>query len=151
MRRRVVVSRALALATAGTAGCLGGTGSDGDASEGPPALVEQSLSVTGGECGNGQDDASASFGDGRVEITGTISARDRCQGARVQSATYDVDADRLSVTVETEKAGDVCAQCISDVYYEATFSFEGELPGSLVLTHERRGRTRTVLKTTRGE
>lgn len=150
MRRRAIVTGAFALVAAGTAGCLGGSGVGGDGgADGPPALGEQSLSVTGGECGSGQDDASASFGDGHVEVTGTISARDRCRGARLASAEYDADADRLSVTVETEKVADVCAQCISDVQYEASFSFDGGLPGAVAVSHASRGETRTVLETTR--
>lgn len=123
-------------------------GGDGG-SDGPPALADQSLSVAGGECGSGLDEASASFGDGRVEIAGTISARDRCQGARLADAAYDADADRLSVAVETEQTADVCAQCISDVQNEASFSFDGGLPGAVVVSHASRGRERTVLETTR--
>lgn len=151
MRRRAVTTRALALVAVGTAGCLGGSGDDDAASAGPPALVERSLSVTGGECGNGQDSASASFGDGRVEVAGTISARDRCRGARLASAEYDADADRLSVAVETEKTADACAQCISNVSYEATVAFEGGLPGAVAVSHASRDRERTVLETTRDE
>ena len=154
MRRRTFGSCVLALAASGTAGCLGGNAGGGGTDEetttvATPALVEQSLSMTGGECGSGQDSASASFGDGSVTLTGTISAQDRCHVAALGSAAYDADADRLAVTVTTEKKQDVCAQCIADVSSEASFRFEGGLPGSVVVTHERRGETRTVLETAR--
>jgi hypothetical protein len=149
MRRRQVA--AFALAAAASPGCLAGTdvGDDGSPPSDTTSLVDEAFEVTGGECGSGLDEAEASFDDGRVEVTGSISARDRCRRARLATVGYDPDADRLSATVETYTAADVCAQCISDLSYTATFTFDGGLPAEVVVTHVSRGRRKTVLEASR--
>lgn len=118
----------------------------------PPAtavtLVDSSLTVRDVECGEETDDAAVRF-DGeteRVVVTGTIWGSDACRIPVLADASYDAQADALSVTVTTGDRGGgdrgtddgvACAQCVTELDYRTTHSFEGGLPGSVSVRHDR--------------
>lgn len=157
MQRRALLKRTAALVTAGTlAGCVGNQyGMDDDTAAAPatsgsqpPTLTDRTLSVTDSGCGNETNTASVSFDDGKrlVTVTGTITGSDACKTATLKDATYDSNADELAVTVAATNRddADMCAQCLTEIDYEAEFSFDGGLPSSVTVDHDSLGETRTV-------
>lgn len=130
-------------ATDGTTGG-GTTTGDGATPDVGANVGDHSFEALDGGCGEGVDEARASFGDGSVTVTGTISGTDGCRRPRLAGASYD--ADELVVAVETHADGEMCSECLVDLDYEATFRFEGAAPGSVVVRHDSRGETRTVLE-----
>jgi len=178
MNRRDVLRRTIALAGAGTlAGCLdegsgdGGDGDDGsDGSDGSdggdgssgsdgatdtatpeptPSLSGQEIATQNTGCmSDGAASASVSSDSLTVTVSGAIEAPDPCHEATLVDASYDADADGLSVTVGTaEGESGVCQDCVGTVEYEATMTFEGRLPASATVAHEVGDETSTVAET----
>ncbi len=161
MKRRTFLTTLAAGTTAAAAGCIGnsddagpgGTGNGsgngtGDASENGSddtttrpsvTLANTDFSVVSQDCGQGTDDSDVTYQASAVAVEGVISASDTCYTARMKDATYDPDADTLTVAVETyvpeENEGKACAQCLVDIEYAATVNFEGGLPATVVVTH----------------
>ncbi|MFB6150970.1 MAG: hypothetical protein ABEJ40_04105 [Haloarculaceae archaeon] len=108
------------------------------------ALTDRSLDVTGTGCGSQVDDATVSFGDGGVAVEGTVWGNDLAYTARLASATYDSGV--LAVTVASERPDDAGAagQCITEIEYDARFSFDGGLPSRVVVRHRHGEETTTV-------
>ncbi len=174
MKRRDVLKRAAALGAAGAlAGCIsesddggdggsnpnGGDGGsnqdDGDGSE-PNGTTTTPVtpSVAGSEfldsaagCGEGND-AEISFDEGAlvVAISGTLTAPDPCHNPEFAEASYDVDADELSVGVRPveDESVDMCTECVAKMEYDAEVRFEGALPGSVSVSHIGMGGGETV-------
>jgi hypothetical protein len=163
MRRRILL-RAAALGGAGLlAGCTGdpspniGRGNDSSTdsasesstdapSETPTASpssgdsgVDGSFTVTNIDCGTGEDSADISVCGDTVTVGGVASASDPCRTARLVDERTTVSNDTLHVAVETyvppENEDEVCAQCLADVDYEATFTFGGALPDRVEVSH----------------
>jgi len=95
------------------------------------------------DCGQGTDDADVRFDQDRMAVVfeGVISGSDRCKRARLSDLSYDRDEDILSIAVETvEQDGCVGAgQCIVDIAYEGSVTFEDALPGRVSASHNGRG------------
>lgn len=175
MRRRRVLRLGLGAVSTGVAGCLGEPGTGG--SEPPTAeptatpqaspaqtprteqptetaaaseLTDQRLVVGTRHCGGGEPAASVRFGDG-VSVTGRIVGEDACQTATFGSVAYD--GTRLEVVIETTPAEGtedrVCADCLIDISYEASFTFAGSLPERVVVTHRAMGQTQVVADVSR--
>ena len=105
---------------------------------GAPTIVDRQLSVADRSCGTVTDEGTITIENGRVVAGGTITGSDACTTAVLDEATYDRDANRLRIVVATEterKTGAVCAQCLTEIDYEATVGFEGAVPATVVLVH----------------
>ena len=167
-RRKLLASLGAGLGTASLGGCLGrysdaagdvgeaGTTTDGRATttgdqssttaEGGPTLADTSFEILKAGCGQPTNDASVAFRDGSVVVTGTVPGSNACYTAKLADASYDPDSRSLDLTVaSTQKRGtDACAQCIVEIEYEATATFEGDLPETVRVTHEAMGESKTV-------
>ncbi|WP_435127397.1 hypothetical protein [Halobaculum sp. D14] len=170
MDRREFIAAVGAGAAVGVAGCVGGgTGGDGgddtdtsgtptstpaDTTKPPtdgatPTITGRSFSRTG-DAATPQEDATVRFAESAVTCSGVIRGKNGCMRAALADATYDPDADRLTVTVETvSEGGPVCTQQIVYRAYDATVRFDGGLPGAVTVLHRSTGETRTVAETTR--
>jgi hypothetical protein len=65
----------------------------------------------------------------------------------LEAATYDPDADRLRVVVETVKDGEMCTQQIVYRGYVARVTFEGGPPGTVEVVHASMDGRRTAATT----
>jgi hypothetical protein len=117
------------------------TGNGTDGGTGTPGLTvaNAEFTVVASDCGQGTDDSTISYGANGVTIEGVASAPNPCYTARLVDAAYDAEADALTVTVESYlpegEQDTVCAECVADVEYTASVSFEGGLPGRVAVTH----------------
>lgn len=150
MDRRAFLRRTgTMLGVGGLAGCvgdppdLGGTETDVPPPGEEPALADRTFEVTKRGCGNEVDEATVSF-RGDVVVTGTITGSDACKTARLVTAEVRDGAFHVLVGTTDESGADVCAQCLTEIDYEAGFEFEGELPEKVVVEHESLGGRRTV-------
>jgi hypothetical protein len=148
MRRRGVLAGALA--ALGLAGCAGGPpaadpsepASGSEPAPGPGiALVGTDLRVGSSDCGRRVDEARVSFDPGApaVAVEGTVWGSDTCHTARLVDAAYDPATDRLVVRVAAARRASTgtpaCGQCIVEIGYAATCSFDGGLPGTVRVVH----------------
>ncbi|WP_134668730.1 hypothetical protein [Halorussus marinus] len=150
-RRELLAGAGASLAAASLGGCLDRYGVPEEGSGGgggAPTLAEESFEMTDADCGTAANDATVGFDaeEGTVEVTGTVPGADACHVARLAGADYDPDADSLAVTVESVRRDDAeaCADCVSEIDYEASFAFDGGLPASVTVTHEALGETSAV-------
>jgi hypothetical protein len=67
----------------------------------PDGVTSRSFEVTDSGCGQQTDDATVSFDDETVTVTGTVWGDDLTYTAKLASATYD--GSELTVTVATER------------------------------------------------
>ena len=157
MRRRTILARVGVLGTAGLAGCV--SGGDGGGAPGAgeptdetttdtpmtPALEETTIEVLANDCGEETSEATVS-GDEDVTVEGTIWAPNPGWTAVLTDASYDADADELSVTVGIEEQDDSgpVPQCIAEVEYRVTATFADGGPGSVTVTHETNDGAETV-------
>jgi hypothetical protein len=163
-RRELLTSSGAVLGTAALGGCLsryediaGGTGETTTEGEGAettgeqPTLADASFELLDSGCGQQKNEASVGFeeGDGSVGVTGTITVPSACYVAELADASYDAETGTLEVTVASvEKEGaDACAQCLTEIDYEATFAFDDGLPASVRVVHRTMGETETVATT----
>ncbi|WP_137286416.1 hypothetical protein [Halorussus salinisoli] len=111
-------------------------------------LVDSSFELTGSGCGESKSEASVRFRDEErtVVVAGTIPGSNACYVAELADASYDPETGTLAVTVASvqKKGADACAQCITEIGYEATLSFEGDLPATVEVVHEAMGESKTV-------
>lgn len=111
---------------------------DSDSSATPSGVASQSLRVIQSGCGSQNEEASVSFDDGAtVTVTGTIWGTDSCATA-VLSAVR-LDGGSLTVVVGTESDADpgtACAECITQIEYEATVEFDSALPEDVTVVHD---------------
>ncbi|MFB6180231.1 MAG: hypothetical protein ABEI77_10975 [Halorientalis sp.] len=106
--------------------------------------VDFSFTSRSPKCGTGEDDVDISFDTeaGEVSLDGVISGDDLCKRAQLASVDYDEQADELSVSVETVdqdecKDGEMASgQCLVDIPYEATFSFDDGVPSQASVSHD---------------
>lgn len=167
-----IMNRRRFLALAGTAGSLSlggcvGAGPPGAGSPttdpetvSPPSTItttptpdhgpEVSFAVVDRTCGSGADDAEIAFSADAVRVDGVIGGRDTCDTAELDGV--DLDDGTLTVRVATAldpDSGGACAQCLTDIRYEATARFEGDLPDRVEVIHEGIGGRETVATATR--
>lgn len=151
MRRREFVTAAATVGTAGLTGCMDGgdgnrtdgNGTDGNGTadgDGAPEVRVTDTTFTASRDATGPNaSASYSFGEGTLRVTGTIVGSDACKTAELGGARYDEDRGAVVVDVATtdaENAGDVCAQVLTPVAYEATVDVEYDEQPSVVVTHD---------------
>ncbi len=161
-RRDLLRGVAAAGAVGALAGCVsesdpGDAGGDSDADPDttarPPSLVGGELVDARGECAGDADEdrnaAAVEFGDTGVTVTGGVGTPNPCYEASLAEPSYDADADELTVTVAVTAREAICQQCLGTVQYEAAVEFDGGLPGTVTVRHERDGETTTVTTTER--
>jgi hypothetical protein len=113
------------------------TGTDSAAPD-TTTVVERRLAVEERSCGAAVDEGTIAFENGEIGVTGTITGSDGCATAALETAAYDRAANRLRIVVVTEddsEPGTVCAQCLTEIDYEATVSFGNGVPETVVLVH----------------
>lgn len=150
MQRRTVLASVATLTTTGLlAGCATNSPGRGPTNGGTPtdtpSVAGTDFTVTNAQPGNEVNEASVSFEDDAVVVTGTIAGADSCKTAHLKEA--ELSDGSLAVTVATKDrpdAGDVCSQVITEISYEATVTIEGPLPAGVTVVHESMGETREV-------
>ncbi|WP_436923223.1 hypothetical protein [Halosimplex amylolyticum] len=115
---------------------------DSEPSTTPSGIADESFSVTGNDCGSQTDEASVSFdeGSGSVTVTGTIWGNDACYTAVLSDVR--LDGGSLTVVVAAESDADTdtaCAECITEIDYEATIALDAALPETVTVVHEHGG------------
>lgn len=106
---------------------------------GEPRLVEEDMEIKSVECGSGEDHWEVDVDDGVVTVDGAVGGNSACYSARIASAEYDGDADVLRTEIESyddSRDDEACAGCTADVYYRATYTFEGGEPGDVEVQHD---------------
>ncbi|WP_135663602.1 twin-arginine translocation signal domain-containing protein [Halorhabdus rudnickae] len=75
-----------------------------------------------------------------IIVEGVISGSDLCSRARLADLSYDREESHLSVAIESVKDENCEAggQCIVEIPYEGTFSFENGVPESVSVSHNGR-------------
>jgi hypothetical protein len=149
MRRRDFVSAAAAVGAVGVTGCIdGGDGDDGNETDGnetdngdggEAAVTGTSFDVSSVRGGDVGESASYSFEDGTLRVTGVIVGSDACKTAELGDARYDGEREAVVVdvvTTDSEDAGDVCAQVLTPIRYEATVEVEYDEQPGVVVTHD---------------
>ena len=114
------------------------------------AVTDQSLTVTGRECGAQRHEATVAFDEaaGTVTVEGTIWANDLAYTAELASVTYGDGT--LTTTVATDRDEDAMgAQCIAEIDYEASVTVAGGLPSRVTVRHRHDGETTTAAETER--
>jgi len=115
---------------------------------GDRTVEDASLTVVNRTAGQNVDAAEVTVADDAVAIEGTIWGSDSCKTATLGTVTYDTASDTLRVAVATtdrEDAGDVCAQAIQEIDYQAGVTVSGGPPGTVTVTHDDRSVTTTDL------
>ena len=113
----------------------------------PVTLGDTSFEITDTGCGQPTSEAGVSFDEeNAITITGTISGSNACYTATLADVSYDPETGALEVTVSSmqKQGAEACAQCIVEIDYEATVSFEGGLPATVRVVHQTTGGTETV-------
>jgi hypothetical protein len=103
-----------------------------------PTLDDATLEVQRNDCGEQASEASVGFeGDG-VVVEGRVWGSDPGWTAVLADASYDREADELSLVVgltQRETSGPV-VQCIAEIEYRTTAAFADGLPGTVTVVHE---------------
>ncbi|MFB6129535.1 MAG: hypothetical protein ABEJ28_01790 [Salinigranum sp.] len=117
---------------------------------GYPKIADASLGAEDGTCG-GANAATVSFDGPTVVVDGSLAVPTPCHGADLSAATYDADADELRAVVAATAppAGTACVQCTGTVPYQARVTFDGGLPGRVVVVHDGLGGRAEVASTRR--
>lgn len=115
----------------------------------PPEVVGETFTAFRGACGSA-DDASVTFADGTVAVSGSIRVPNPCYGARLADVSIP-DGDTLRVTVAaTDPSGGACIQCVGSVEYAADLRFRDRVPETVEVVHRRDGQSTVVTTVTRG-
>lgn len=146
MKRRDVIAT---VATVSVAGCTGPAADDEQPGDDTPSYEDTTFEVTDAGCGGPAEEAAVSFdeSDESVAVSGTTSGPNGCYLARVADASYDASGDEFRLVVAAYDDADPdegCTECITEIDYEATASFDGGLPGRVVVVHRSRGEEREV-------
>ena len=109
-------------------------------------ITDQSLEILESACGQQRDEASVTVDKSAhtVSVTGTVWGNDAGYTAALDEVR--IDGGRLEVTVVAEEDPDsgMAAQCITEIEYRATVTFDGAPPGEIVVTHRHADETTTV-------
>lgn len=128
MKRRTLLRGTGALVAGGLAGCIGGNGGGGGGTNTPAPSVANtttSTDVTSGGCSIERGYATR---DGQVLVFTSESVSELCRRLVVEQATYDPDADRLSLSTRSERPSGACAQALGTACHTVTVSFDPSLP-----------------------
>ncbi|WP_123536220.1 hypothetical protein [Halosimplex salinum] len=123
-----------------------------DPSTTPSGVADESLTVLDSGCGSQTDAAEVVFdGDaGTVTVTGTIWGNDACYTAVLSDVRVDGDSLTVVVAAESDAGTDeACAECITEIGYEATITVDDALPGEVTVVHRHGGEDTRVTSTER--
>jgi len=125
---------------------------DSEPSATPSGVADRSFEVTDSDCGAQTDDASVTFDEdgGTVTVTGTIWGADACYTAVLSDVR--LDGGTLTVVVDSESDAEtdtMCAECITEIGYEATVELDDALPGTVAVLHSHDGEDARVTSRTR--
>lgn len=112
--------------------------------------VDYTFTVVSNSCGTSENTADVEFNEdaGTVVVTGTTNGRNTCMTAKLGTINYDESSDTLSVDIVTVQKDDgsndddsmtVCGQCIVEIEYKATVSFEETIPSEVGVSHDGNG------------
>jgi hypothetical protein len=115
----------------------------------PDAVTGTALTVTENACGEKRDGARVEWdrSDSTVTVNGAIWGADGCYTATLADVAY---ADGVvTATVDTTERDDTgettaCTQCIVEINYEVTITFDHGLPSEVVVVHRHGDRETTV-------
>lgn len=108
----------------------------GDANEESEGVGRVSFEVLEVESGTSEESASVRFEDG-VLVEGTIGGENSCYTARL--ADVSLSGDDLIVAVESYEdadEGQMCAQALVGIEYEARIELVNAAPGTVVVEHD---------------
>jgi len=125
------------------------TTTNGTATDGSAADRSFTVRETGGEPGN---EASVAIEDdgSRIVVTGTITGKNGCQTATLDSVR--IDGGEVRIVIATERAADagaVCSQALVGISYRATITVERR-PESVTVIHRSADDEETVATTEPG-
>ena len=102
-----------------------------------PMVAETDFSVGRSQCGT-EYSATVAFERERVRVDGRVRTSTPRADLELVDATYDQEADLLTVRVRATESDDSGAgtQCTGEVSYEASVGFDHALPGGVVVVHE---------------
>ncbi|WP_254544050.1 hypothetical protein [Halomarina pelagica] len=105
---------------------------------GASSITGEQFQAQSSNCGQGKESASVTFpGGDQVKVTGVISGKNACHSARLGDVS--LEGGTLTVPVQTyvpeQMKNATCSQCIVDIEYQASFTFGGEVPQRVVVTH----------------
>lgn len=107
----------------------------GDGIETAEFTVEGTENASGDEGGS---DAEFNEDESSIVVTGTVIGSDGCATARLAEAAIEDGA--LNVDVETvDASGGMCTQALQAIEYEATLTFDGEIPNEVSVSHDGEG------------
>ncbi|WP_135852687.1 hypothetical protein [Halorussus salinus] len=115
-----------------------------------PRVADSDLSVGEGECGKTHS-ASVAFEAEEAAVEGAVRTPTPRSDLELAAASYDRETGTLTVRVvekEPDESG-VGTQCIGEVPYEATVTFDNALPETVVVVHESMDETVEVTEKTR--
>lgn len=152
-RRRFLAELGGLTGALGLAGCLAGPGAGPntpspepptpspeptDSGDHPVTPAETSFEVLDRPCGQGQNAATVSFGEGSVTVEGVIGGRDTCDTAELASVSLHLDVLEVVVAVveEDPDATPACGQCLTDIEYVFRASELGDGPARVRVVHE---------------
>jgi hypothetical protein len=156
MKRRSVLAGLAALTTAG---CLGNSppGTDSPTPTTTPTRTptdtpgrDVAFSVTDRACGNGTNAASVSFAPDTITVDGTIGGRDTCDTALLDAAEWNDGHLTVWVQIAREKGTETlaCAQCLTDIHYNATIPIGDGTPSKVTVIHRSQSGSQTVTTAT---
>ena len=125
---------------------------EGGSSATPDGVADESLTVTDSGCGKQTDDASVAFDEASetVTVTGTIWGDDACYTAVLSGVTFGNGTLTVVVASESDAGTDeACAQCITEIGYEATVALEDGLPDEVTVVHDTGGEKTRATSTSR--
>ena len=154
LNRREVLGAAASVGALAVAGCTGSADEPTDGEAGTPTtspggttITDTSIETRSKDCLMEDPATDIAFEDeaGRVVVTGVIEASTPCHDAILREASYDADADRVSVDVGTEDDGTTgegsegCVDCVGGIAYEVVVEFSGDVPREASVAHDGQG------------
>jgi FtsP/CotA-like multicopper oxidase with cupredoxin domain len=116
------------------------------------SIVSRSLEQQG-DC-NSPGNASIATDGATVSVEGCITGRNGCMYPALGAASYDAEADELTVRVTTENESDpdeACTQALVQRGYEVTVEFDGSLPGTTTVYHDSMDEEQQVARSETGD
>lgn len=116
-----------------------------------PTVAGTDFSVGQGTCGK-KHSASVAFEGESVRIDGAVRTSTPNRDLELADANYDAETGALTVRVRATASdgGGAGVQCVGEVPYEATVTFDHDSPGSVVVVHESMDETAEVARVERG-
>lgn len=112
--------------------------------DGGSGVVGTGFEVGASECGQQREEATVSFDDRTVTVTGTVWGNDLTYTAALDSAAMDDGTLVVTVVARPDDEGGLGGQCITEIDYEATVTLDRAGPEAVRVCHRRGDETTTV-------